>query len=43
MNKKLINLSNPQKFQMQEILNNMTDVEEIKAFEVEFKMLDFNS
>ena len=32
-----------QKFQMQEILNNMTDVEEIKAFEVEFKMLDFNS
>lgn len=32
-----------QKFQMEEILNNMTDVEEIKAFEVEFKMLDFNA
>lgn len=31
-----------QKFQMEEILNNMTDVEELKNFEVEFKMLDFN-
>lgn len=31
-----------QKFQMQEILINMTDVEEVKAFEVEYKMLDFN-
>lgn len=32
-----------QKFQMQEILNNMTDIEEIKVFEVDYKMLDFNS
>lgn len=31
-----------QKFQMQEILNNMTDIEELKNFEIEYKMLDFN-